>query len=337
MKTFEINYVAPVLGAKSAKAVRLVDYCMGPFSSRQPSACTSDPNYLAANKNVSLLQIEDNKVTVSNGGQWDNVDQKHAVKALIEQQAVIPNNFKSWLVNGDPGPELVDSSQGLHLSGMRSRGNPEVVLVPTSNRKRFLGPLLGKQMLELKNDWVDWNDKKDAAWWSGAVTGINWYEQQKILNRMAVLEYFGKHGVDEDINLRPIKIPGKDRSLPDNIEWCDKFTKRDAFGHKCILLLPGNDIASGSSWYFAGNSVVLMPPPHMDHILYFELNAWEHYVPLENDPADIRNKLNWVLENQKEAQAIVERAHKRLQWLTGSEYLWACNEVLRRAAQSASQ
>ena len=100
-----------------------------------------------------------------------------------------------------------------------------------------------------------------------------------------------------------------------------------------MLLLPGNDIASGSSWYFAGNSVVLMPKPHLEHILYFEMEPWKHYVPLENDPADILVKLRWVLDNEDAAQQIVTNSHERLRWLCGPEYLWACNEVLRKIAQ----
>ena len=51
---------------------------------------------------------------------------------------------------------------------------------------------------------------------------------------------------------------------------------------------------------------------------------------LQNDPADILVKLQWVLDNQPKARKIVDNAHERLRWLCGPEYLWACNEVLRR-------
>ena len=119
---------------------------------------------------------------------------------------------------------------------------------------------------------------------------------------------------------------------PPGLHLVDRFTKRHAFSHKCLVLLPGNDIASGSSWYFGGNSVVLMPPPHLEHILYFEMKPWEHYVPLESDPADILTKLQWVLDRPEEAKRIVANSHERLRWLCGPEYQWACNEVLRRIA-----
>ena len=74
-------------------------------------------------------------------------------------------------------------------------------------------------------------------------------------------------------------------------------------------------------------------PPGSWLALHLEMNPWEHYVPLENDPTDILVKLRWVLDNQEEAQQIVANSHERLRWLCGPEYLWACNEVLRRIAQ----
>ena len=60
------------------------------------------------------------------------------------------------------------------------------------------------------------------------------------------------------------------------------------------------------------------------------------YKQITNDPADILVKLSWVLDNQVEARKIVANSHERLRWLCGPEYLWACNEVLRRIAPPAS-
>ena len=56
----------------------------------------------------------------------------------------------------------------------------------------------------------------------------------------------------------------------------------------------------------------------------------------DEDPADILVKLRWTLDHPDEAQQIVANSHERLNWLCGPEYLWACNEVLRRIAQPES-
>lgn len=187
-------------------------------------------------------------------------------------------------------------------------------------------------MEELRHSWLPWEEKSDTAWWGGALTGDRGkHDEPRTLTRREVLYYFRDHPSDE-LSLHLTEL-SKTAELPPGLELEDPFTKRTAYSHKCLLLLPGNDLASGSSWYFAGNSVVLMPRPHLEHILYFEMNPWERYAPLENDPADILVKLQWVLDNQEEAQQIVANSHERLRWLCGSEYLWACNEVLRRIAQ----
>jgi hypothetical protein len=215
---------------------------------------------------------------------------------------------------------------------MRPIGNRHLVLLPTANRNRFLGPNLARQMQELQSAWTPWDRKSDAAWWGGAFTGINWANTSPYpLTRRAVLEYFDTNPSDR-MRLHLTEIPEHVRHLTTRKHVEPRFTPLQAFQNKCLVLLPGNDIASGSSWYFAGNSVVLMPKPHLEHILYFGLEPWVHYVPLENDPKDILKKLEWVLDNETKAQEIVAQSHERLRWFCGPEYLWACNEILRQIA-----
>lgn len=263
-------------------------------------------------------------------------DSKKIVVALTTQRAAIPPGLRCWLVRGDGAGDDTDPEQGIHISGMRRAIHRHLVLMPTSNRKRFLGPRLKEQMDELRQSWIPWDEKSDTAWWGGALTGDLWMDNEpRTLTRREVLYHFRDNPSDQ-VRFCLTGVPNKLELAP-GLEIKDKFTKESAFQSKCLLLLPGNDIASGSSWYFAGNSVVLMPAPQEEHILYFEMNPWEHYVPLENDPADILLKLSWVLQNQDKARQIVENSHERLRWLYSPEYLWACNEVLRRIADPETE
>ncbi len=147
------------------------------------------------------------------------------------------------------------------------------------------------------------------------------------LSRSRVLDYFHRNPSPQ-VQLHLVGYPSGRLHRPH--EELGKFRKHDALKHKCLLILKGNDIPSGLTWGFCGNSLVLMQPPKLECILHFELEPWVHYVPVESDPADILVKLHWVLENQAMAREIVNNAHEHLRWLTGSEYLWSCNEVLRR-------
>jgi hypothetical protein len=314
----------PETGRWSAKAERLVDFCLGEFSQRPIAPFRHDFGYC---RKLGLLQLETDAagrelILRSPAGLSD---QKKVILALTSQRARIPASLRCWLVVGDSAGRATRPEQGLHLSGMRSAMHRHLVLVPTSNRERFLGPRLHRQMQELRESWVPWEDKIDAAWWGGALSGDQWSRiEPRTLTRREVLYHFRDHPSDR-VSLNPT-TSHRDRT-PEGVNLVSPFTKKSAFRHKCLVLLPGNDIASGSSWYFASNSVVLMPKPHLEHILYFEMNPWEHYVPLV--------KLSWVVDHPQEARSIIANSHERLRWLCGPEYQWACNEVLRRVTQAS--
>ena len=332
-KRYSLDF-QPVQGQQSTKAERLVDYCLGVFKDKPILSCTGNRVYLIK-KSMLLLEADLGSVVLSAGFTRVVRDQKKVVEALISQYAVFPPRLRCWLLRGDNAGRGSDPRQGLHVAGMRSAHRRHVVLVPSACRTRYLGPNLERQMKELRQSWVPWENKSDTAWWGGALTGDRWQNQEpRTLTRREVLYHFRDNPSDQ-VRLYLTQLPNR-RELPRGVELKDRFTKKSAFMNKCLVLLPGNDIASGSSWFFAGNSVVLMPKPHLEHILYFEMNPWEHYVPLENDPADILVKLRWVLDNQDEARKIVDNSHERLRWLCGPEYLWACNEVLRRITRPES-
>ena len=326
---YGIVYV-PNHGTKSPKAERLVEFCLGHYSEKDVIRCTEDKNYLHSAP-VSLVTADEKQIRLTGLLNKRLLDQKQILKALTNQHAKIPNSLRCWLITGDGAGARTDAAQGLHIGGMRHKSNSHVVLVPTSNRNRFLGPNLTKSMTKIQKSWIPWENKYNSAWWGGDLTGDRWRKNNPpILSRRDVLTHF-RDAPSEHVALHLSRqVPSSGTPIVKGAQVKGMFEHREAFAHKCLILLPGNDIASGSSWYFASNSVVLMPKPHLDHILYFELTPWEHYIPLENDPSDILTKLNWVLDNEKEAQEIVRNAHNRLRWLCGPEYLWACNEVLRR-------
>jgi len=333
-KTRYVFDFQPVSGRRSAKAERLVDFCLGEFKDKAIPPCTGDSDYLK-DENILLFEADPKRVVLSSKIRHDDPDQKKVVEAFISQRAEIPSGLRCWLIRRDNSGAASIPEQGLHIAGMRAASRRHLVLVPTTNRERYLGPKLERQMGELRQAWVPWEEKSDTAWWGGALTGDQWATgEPRTLTRRELLYYFRDNPSDR-VRLVPTEFPDSPTSPP-GIALKENFTKQSAFGNKCLVLLPGNDIASGSSWYFAGNSVVLMPKPHLEHIFYFEMEPWEHYVPLENDPADVLAKLEWVLENQDEARQIINNSHDRLRWFCGPEYLWACNEVLRRIAPPVS-
>jgi hypothetical protein len=77
---------------------------------------------------------------------------------------------------------------------------------------------------------------------------------------------------------------------------------------KAIIMLEGNDVASGLKWALLSNSVVIMRPPTVTSWAMEELlEPWVHYIPLDLDLTDIVGKVQWVLDHDEEARQIAVR------------------------------
>ena len=78
--------------------------------------------------------------------------------------------------------------------------------------------------------------------------------------------------------------------------------------YKAILLLEGNDVASGLKWALLSQSVVLMPKPrHTSWCMEELLQPWIHYVPLKDDLSDVETQMQWILHHSDEAWQISQR------------------------------
>ena len=75
--------------------------------------------------------------------------------------------------------------------------------------------------------------------------------------------------------------------------------------YKAIIMMEGNDVASGLKWALYSNSVVLMDPVTVTSWAMEErLQAWVHYVPLHPNATDVEERFQWVLDNPVAAQRI---------------------------------
>jgi hypothetical protein len=88
-----------------------------------------------------------------------------------------------------------------------------------------------------------------------------------------------------------------------------KTTIEKLMRFKAIIILEGNDVASGLKWALLSQSVVLMPiPKHTSWAMEELLEPWVHYVPLNEDATDVEAKMKWIVEHDEIAQRIAQRA-----------------------------
>jgi hypothetical protein len=87
-----------------------------------------------------------------------------------------------------------------------------------------------------------------------------------------------------------------------------KTTIQNLLQYKGIIMLEGNDVASGLKWALLSQSVVLMPTPtHTSWAMEEFLEPWVHYIPLNVNATDVDEKMQWVIDHDDFAQRIAER------------------------------
>jgi hypothetical protein len=77
----------------------------------------------------------------------------------------------------------------------------------------------------------------------------------------------------------------------------DSKSRESLLEFKGIIMVEGNDVASGLNSALLSQSVVLMPPPgHTSWLMEELLEPWIHYIPLEEDFPDLESKMQslWI-------------------------------------------
>ena len=182
-----------------------------------------------------------------------------------------------------------------------------------------------------------WESKENMAVFRGQLTGSR--------------DGFNKHLSDEEncMNLRRCRlvythadsdlIQARNR-LPATLNGVDLMapavTIRRLLAFKGIIMLEGNDVASGLKWALLSQSVVLMPiPKHTSWALEELLEPWVHYIPLNENATDVEEKMQWVLDNDRLTRRISERASLWMEDMvfhpdSAEDDRWIQEEIIRR-------
>lgn len=79
--------------------------------------------------------------------------------------------------------------------------------------------------------------------------------------------------------------------------------------YKFVLSIEGNDVATNLKWVMASNSLCFMAKPRFETwFMEGVLKPGYHYVELKDDYSDLEEKVEYYLDNPREAKEIVENA-----------------------------
>jgi len=90
----------------------------------------------------------------------------------------------------------------------------------------------------------------------------------------------------------------------------NRLTIAEQLGHKFIISIEGNDVATNLKWILSSNSLCLMARPQLE-TWFMEglLEPGRHYVELRSDYADLPEKIGFYSHNPAAAQEIIANAH----------------------------
>jgi hypothetical protein len=148
---------------------------------------------------------------------------------------------------------------------------------------------------------VSWDDKKSVVFWRGGTSGG--YPSIRINTVYSLHNY-----PNTDVKLTYWCDWQKNMPIP-NCYFGDRCNLDKHFHYKYIMIIDGNCIASNHQWVFGSGSVPIMIT-HPDNNWWFKeyLKPMENYVPINYDLSDLKEKIDWLINNDDQAKKIMENA-----------------------------
>lgn len=163
-------------------------------------------------------------------------------------------------------------------------------------------------------DTISWKDKKPIAFWRGKSSGMRITPQNYETLPRYVLCSIQHPALDAKISSWQFLHPNKNEfrqhlnSLVVTGENVD-FTK--FYEYKIQINIDGFGPAwNGFFLKLRSNAVVLNVESLYKQWYYTGLQPWVHYVPVMRDMSDLTEKIQWVLDNDEEAERIAEAGRK---------------------------
>lgn len=182
---------------------------------------------------------------------------------------------------------------------------------------------------------VPWEKKKNSGVWRGLLTGKEGEEGvtfakdcYRIPRCRFVQENLESKLVDAGVSYQLKSLPIDTVSEKNMIKG--NMNLQCMLKYKVIIIIEGNDVASGLKWALYSRSVVLMAPPTKTSFAMEEyLKPWVHYVPLKSDISNAEEMIRWIVENDEKARLISERATLFMHDLLFHEKSAAENEFIQ--------
>ena len=158
-----------------------------------------------------------------------------------------------------------------------------------------------------------WNDRKSIAYWRGACSGSGGLEciRSKVVKKL--LDYD-----KSDVKLTRWYGWENGKNIPDNY-FSERVNYTELLKYKIFIIIDGNVISSSHMWGFASGGVPFMIS-NANYWFKKFLIPHVNYIPIQYDLSDLKEKIEWVINNVSEAEKIAQNALKFSREVFSSEF-----------------
>jgi tetratricopeptide (TPR) repeat protein len=162
---------------------------------------------------------------------------------------------------------------------------------------------------------IPWDSRQSIAFWRGSAAGYD-----PVILRLQVVQELMDHKYS-DVKLRKWWGWEDRKSISDEKYFGDGCVIEYFTNYKYILIIDGVMISSSHQWVFGSGSVPIMIT-HPENEYWFKkfLRPMTNYVPVKYDLSDLKEKIEWLVNNDDKAKDIASKALALSRLLFSSDF-----------------
>ena len=221
----------------------------------------------------------------------------------LQHWARVHNVALSTNVSVKPGDNRAETLRCTFAKSRTLSTSSNVMLLPWNTKRHWEhADILRRSISEQRPVDPQFRDKTRRVVWRGAPNGQG--------RRDCVVRRW-QNSTDPSINIgynKLTKVHLNHGYVKSDWNLKPKLDIATLLQSQIIVMLEGNDVASGLTWALESNSVVMMPLPTVETwAMQGQLRPWVHFLPIHPNGCDIPDKATWCFANQAECEAIARR------------------------------
>lgn len=158
-----------------------------------------------------------------------------------------------------------------------------------------------------------WEERRPIAFWRGVTSGFG-----RPLLRSQVVETLFSYRY---ANVKAVKQGDRPDDPPKFMFDLERTSIQDHLQYKYLLIVDGGVIASSHQWMFGSGSVpIMITHPGNEYWFKKYLQPMVNYVPVRYDLSDLKEKIEWLVQNDDKAKEIAENALRFSQHVFSADF-----------------